>query len=113
MLNVVTAYDAEEALQTLARFPNVDGVVLDTETPGMSCRELIDRLRAMRAEIPIVTVSPSGYEACGGEHITFRRTIRGPCCSNCRRFARRRRWRQRRGVGLWGETRLGLTQAAF
>ena len=67
MLNVVTAYGAEEALQTLARFPNVDGVVLDTETPGMSCREIIDRLRAMRAEIPIVTVSPSGYEACGGE----------------------------------------------
>ncbi len=67
MLNVVTAYGAEEAIETLARFPNVDGVVLDTETPGMTCRELINRIRGMRAEIPIVTVSPSGYEACGGE----------------------------------------------
>ena len=67
MLNVVTAYGAEEAIETLARFPNMDGVVLDTEMPGMSCRELIDRLRAIRREIPIITVSPSGYEACGGE----------------------------------------------
>jgi CheY-like chemotaxis protein len=67
LLNVVTAYSAEEALQTLARFPNVDGIVMDTEMAGMSCRELIDRLRAIRREIPIMTVSPSGYEQCGGE----------------------------------------------
>jgi CheY-like chemotaxis protein len=67
LLNVVTAYNAEEALQALARFPNVGGIVMDTELPGMSCRELIDRLRAIRREIPIVTVSPSGYEPCGGE----------------------------------------------
>ena len=67
LLNVVTAYSAEEAIQTLARFPNVNGIVLDSEAKGMSCRELIDRLRAIRREIPIVTVSPSGYDACGGE----------------------------------------------
>jgi CheY-like chemotaxis protein len=67
LLNVVTAYSPEEALQALARFPNLDGVVMDTELVGMSCRELIDRLRAIRREIPIVTVSPSGYEQCGGE----------------------------------------------
>lgn len=67
LLNVITAYSADESLQTLARFPNVDGIVLDTETVGMGCRELIDRLRAIRREIPIVTVSPSGYEQCGGE----------------------------------------------
>jgi CheY-like chemotaxis protein len=67
LLNVVTAYSAEEAVQTLARFPNVDGIVMDTEMAEMSCRELIDRLRAIRREIPIVTVSPSGYKPCGGE----------------------------------------------
>jgi response regulator RpfG family c-di-GMP phosphodiesterase len=67
LLNVVTAYSAEEAVQTLARFPNVDGIVMDTEMAEMSCRELIDRLRAIRREIPIVTVSPSGHGPCGGE----------------------------------------------
>lgn len=67
MLNVLTAYSADEALETLARFPNVDGIVMDTEVPGLSCTELIDRLRRIRSDIPIVTVSPSGYEPCGGE----------------------------------------------
>lgn len=67
MLNVITAYSAEEALETLVRFPNVDGIVLDSEVRGMSCRELIDRLRGIRRNLPIVTVSPSGFDACGGE----------------------------------------------
>lgn len=43
MLNVVTACTAEEAVETLRRFPAVDGVVLDTEVRGMTCRELIGR----------------------------------------------------------------------
>ena len=67
LLNVITAYSAEEAVQTLARYPNVDGIVLDTEVHGASCRQLIERLRSIRAHIPIVTVSPTGYEPCGGE----------------------------------------------
>lgn len=67
MLNVITAYSAEEAIQTLTRFPNVDGIVIDTEVHGMSCQQLIERLRSIRREVPIVTVSPSGYDPCGGE----------------------------------------------
>jgi CheY-like chemotaxis protein len=66
-LNVLTAYSAEEAIQTLVRFPNVDGIVLDTEVQGMGCRQLVDRLRSIRRDVPIITVSPSGYEPCGGE----------------------------------------------
>src|SRR5581483_3708017 len=67
LLNVITAYSAEEAIATLARFPAVDGIVLDTEVKGMTCRELIQRLRAVRSDLPIITVSPSGYERCGAE----------------------------------------------
>lgn len=67
LLNVLTAYSAEEAIQTLKRFPNVDGIVLDTEVRGLPCTELIERLRAIRNDVPIITVSPSGYEPCGGE----------------------------------------------
>lgn len=67
LLNVLTAYSAEEAIQTLAQFPKVDGVVLDTEVHGMSCGQLIERLRSIRPDIPVITVSPSGYEPCGGE----------------------------------------------
>jgi CheY-like chemotaxis protein len=67
LLNVLTAYSAEEALGTLERFPKVDGIVLDTEVYGMPCQRLIAELRKIRADIPIVTVSPSGHARCDGE----------------------------------------------
>ena len=67
MLNVITAYSAEEAVAMLARFPAVDGIVLDTEVQGMTCTQLIERLHSIRREIPIVTVSPSGHDPCGAE----------------------------------------------
>lgn len=67
LLNVLTAYSAEEAVQMLVRFPNVDGIVMDTEVQGMSCQQLIERLRSVRRDLPIITVSPTGYEPCGGE----------------------------------------------
>jgi hypothetical protein len=42
-------------------------VVIDTAVRGTTCAELIRRLRMIRPEIPIITVSPSGYDPCGGE----------------------------------------------
>ncbi len=67
LLNVITAYSADEAVSTLARFPNVDGIVLDTQVSGMTCQDLIRQLRALRSEIPIISVSPSGNDPCGAE----------------------------------------------
>jgi CheY-like chemotaxis protein len=67
MLNVLTAYSAEESIELLGRFPGVDGIVIDTEVRGMTCRQLIERLRAVRPAVPIITVSPSGHDPCGGE----------------------------------------------
>lgn len=66
-LNVITVYKPEEALETLRRFPNVDGVVLDTSLEKMSCGVLIDELRAICPGMPMVTVSPSGNDPCGKE----------------------------------------------
>lgn len=67
-LNVITAYAQQEAIQTLERFPQVDGVVINAEMEGrMSCREIIDKLRIVRADIPIITVSATGHNPCGGE----------------------------------------------
>jgi CheY-like chemotaxis protein len=66
-LNVLTAYDAQEALGLLERFPQVDGIVLDTEIAGLPCQQLIERLRKIRSDVPIVTVSPTGHDRCDGE----------------------------------------------
>ncbi len=65
-LNVITAYDAIEAIQTLQRFPNVDGVVLDHSMPGMACQELVDRLRAVRKDATIIVTSSGGFARCRG-----------------------------------------------
>ncbi len=66
-LNVITAHSPEEAVSTLKRFPNIDGVVLDTQLQGRPCTEVVKQIRSQHAEIPIVTVSPGGQDPCGGE----------------------------------------------
>jgi CheY-like chemotaxis protein len=65
--NVLTAYSPEEAVETLRRFPAVDGIVMDAETEAIACKELIEQLRAVRKEVLIVTVSPGGNIRCDGE----------------------------------------------
>jgi DNA-binding NtrC family response regulator len=66
-LNVITAYGADEALDTFSRFPNVDGVVFDTELGRKNCEQFIDEILKVRPDIPIVTVSPGGNNPCGRE----------------------------------------------
>jgi CheY-like chemotaxis protein len=66
-LNVLTAYTADEAIRTIERFPNIDGVVVDTQLKGRPCGELIELLRNTQKGMPIITVSPSGHDPCGGE----------------------------------------------
>jgi len=66
-LNVITAYGAAEAVETFERFPNVDGIVIDTELGGRTCEQLIDQMQEIRDDVPIVTVSPGGNNPCGKE----------------------------------------------
>ena len=66
-LNVITAYSPEEAMGTLERFPDVDGIVLDTQLHGQPCTDVVKLIRSKHARIPIVTVSPGGQSPCGGE----------------------------------------------
>jgi response regulator RpfG family c-di-GMP phosphodiesterase len=56
-LNVITAYDAEEAIETLARFPKVDGVVFNATVVGFSTDQMIQRLRQVVPGIPVIVTS--------------------------------------------------------
>lgn len=67
-MNVITTYSAKEAIETLIRFPAVDGVVLDSEVHGMPCAKLVARLHEIRPNLPVVVVSPGGDERCEGKH---------------------------------------------
>ena len=68
-LNVITAYSSREVIETLARFPGVDGVVVNAQRNGsrMTCAEIIAKLREVRSDVPIITVAATGNDPCGGE----------------------------------------------
>jgi CheY-like chemotaxis protein len=65
--NVITAYSMDEAVSTLKRFPNLDGIVLDSQMNGPPCIDVMRQLRSINAKIPIVTISPGGQSPCGDE----------------------------------------------
>jgi CheY-like chemotaxis protein len=62
--NVITAYSADEAIDTLGHFPALHGVVLDAGIRDMKCCDLIARLKKSAPELPIVVISAPGTHEC-------------------------------------------------
>jgi CheY-like chemotaxis protein len=62
--NVITAYSAQEALETLKAFPAIDGVVMDSEVIGMPGDTLVKELKALKKAIPIVAICGPGDDPC-------------------------------------------------
>jgi CheY-like chemotaxis protein len=58
-LNVITAYDPDEAIATLRRFPGVDGVVFNAAIAGISTEKFIDKLREIVPDIPVIVTFAS------------------------------------------------------
>lgn len=63
--NVITAYSAVEAVETLERFPNVDAVVLNAAERGTNCADIVKSVRELSPEMPIIITSATGEEDCG------------------------------------------------
>ena len=56
--NVITAYDAAEAIACLKRFPRVDGVVINADIAGDGeCTKLINDLRAIVPSLDVIVIS--------------------------------------------------------
>ena len=62
--NVVTAYSAQEAIDTLKLFPAIHGVVMDSEVAGMTAEALVERLKAVKPEIPVIAICGPGDHSC-------------------------------------------------
>jgi len=62
--NVITAYSAQEALDTLAAYPRIDGVVVDAGVRDMNCCDLVKDLKALSPTKPIVVISSPGTREC-------------------------------------------------
>jgi CheY-like chemotaxis protein len=56
-LNVITAYSGSEAIETLRKFPNIDGVVADTATEDMAFDDLVRSLKAIQPNVPVIAIS--------------------------------------------------------
>jgi CheY-like chemotaxis protein len=63
-LNVITAYSSQEAIETLRRYPALDGVVTDAGMTDMSCDTLLGQLKALRSDIPIVVIRTPAGTSC-------------------------------------------------
>jgi DNA-binding response OmpR family regulator len=65
-LNVITAYSGVEAIQTLRKFPAMDGVVLDAGITDLPCAEVVKQLKEIQPGVPIVAVGTLGHDFCAG-----------------------------------------------
>ena len=64
--NVLTAYSVEEALDTVKRFPAVDGVVMDAEMPEMPCPEIVRSIKLLVPSLPVIIVHRPLTGPCTG-----------------------------------------------
>ena len=65
-MNVITAYSGAEAVETLNRFPAVNGVVVDAGVKDIACEDLLRRLKELRSALRIVVVGRPGHWQCEG-----------------------------------------------
>jgi CheY-like chemotaxis protein len=68
--NVITAYSSAEAIETLKKFPAIDGVVTDSGMTDMPCSDLINALKDMRPDIPVIVIcTPRGSQCDRADHV--------------------------------------------
>jgi DNA-binding NtrC family response regulator len=68
--NVISAYSSKEAIETLMKFPALDGVVTDSGMTDMPCSDLVAALKAIHPGIPVIIIStPRGSQCPQADHI--------------------------------------------
>jgi len=68
--NVITAYSSKEAVETLKKYPTLDGVVLDAGMEDMPTEDLIARLKELQPKITVILVCTPRYVPCkDADHI--------------------------------------------
>lgn len=58
--NVLTAYSGIAGIELFRRFPAVDVVVIHVDVSDLRFEEVVQRVRAIRADVPIMALSPVG-----------------------------------------------------
>jgi two-component SAPR family response regulator len=64
--NVITAYHTKAGLDLLKRFPNVDVAVIHTEMECAPFHECIEKIKQIRADLPVIGISPNAARSRDG-----------------------------------------------
>ncbi len=64
--NVITAYSGTAGIQMFKRFPDVDAVVVHVDVSNPNFEQVVQEIRKIRPEIPIIALSPIGAVALEG-----------------------------------------------
>jgi DNA-binding NtrC family response regulator len=62
--NVITAYSGSEALDTLALFPNISGVVADAHLRDMALNDLVAGIKKRDPKLPVIVICSPGATEC-------------------------------------------------
>jgi CheY-like chemotaxis protein len=62
--NVLTAYSGKEAIEMIARFPAVSGVVLDGGLEDITCDEVAHQIKLLHPKLPVVVIAAPGFKGC-------------------------------------------------
>jgi hypothetical protein len=62
--NVITAYSGKEAIEMIARFPAVSGVVLDGGIEDIPCGEVAHQIKLLQPNLPLIVIASPGFNGC-------------------------------------------------
>lgn len=57
-LNVITAYSGGEAIETLKKYPAVDGIVCNVEVHDVAIGTLIENFKSINPRVPVISIGP-------------------------------------------------------
>jgi CheY-like chemotaxis protein len=71
--NVITAYSGAEAIDTVKRFPAIDGVVLDAGLRDLPAPEVVREIKRLQPELPIIVICAPYADRCeeADHHLEF------------------------------------------
>jgi CheY-like chemotaxis protein len=62
--NVLTAYSGKEAIEMVARFPAISGVVLDGGIDDIPCGEVAHQIKLLQPRLPVIVIATPGFAGC-------------------------------------------------
>jgi CheY-like chemotaxis protein len=71
--NVITAYSGAEALQTVDRFPALDGIVIDAGLRDMPADDVVNQIKQRYPALPLIVICAPGANDCpaADHHLNF------------------------------------------